>query len=118
MCIRDSVNSDTPDRAAPELYDGVICGTLLVRGASFQRVGAFAEDLLIVEFMDWYARAIEHGLLFRMFPDVVMKRRIHRRNITRAGAVARAAYLKILRRTVHRRRAQSAVPGECASSNG
>ena len=111
------VSSDTPDRAATELYDGVICGTMLVRGASLQRVGAFAEDLHIVEFMDWYARAIERGLLFRMLPDVVMRRRIHARNITRAGASARAAYLNILRRTVHRRRAQGAAVGPCVPPN-
>jgi glycosyltransferase involved in cell wall biosynthesis len=114
--IFHGVGGDTPCCAAPELYDGVICDAMLIRRASFLRVGEFVEDGRIGEFVDWYARATECGLRFRILPDVVMKRRIHARNMTGAGADARAAYLDILRRTVHRRRAQ-ATAGEPPPAN-
>ncbi len=88
----------------PPIYDGIIAGAMLISHAAFRRVGSFATEWRIGEFADWYARAQECGLRQHMLAQVVMRRRLHATNITRADADARAAYLDVLRAALHRRK--------------
>jgi hypothetical protein len=97
----------------PRVYDGIVAGTMLITQAAFQRVGAFAIDRRIGEFVDWYARALECGVRAHTLSRVVMKRRLHAGNITHAAAESRAAYLDVLRTTLRRRQVFSA--GEAAT---
>ena len=62
------------------------------------------------EFMDWYARAQDHQLTFRMLGDVFLFRRIHAANLTRRAPSARQDYARILKQSLDRRRA-SRAPG-------
>lgn len=88
---------------ATQVYDGIIAGTMLIIHTAFQRVGAFATEWRIGEFADWYARALECGVRAHTIPQVLMKRRLHAKNITRAAADSRTAYLQVLRNTLRRR---------------
>ena len=54
-------------------------GTMLIRRAAFDRVGAFG-DWRLGEFVDWYARAVDAGLETLMLPDVLLLRRVHDAN--------------------------------------
>ena len=78
-------------------------GTMLITHAAFQRVGEFAIEWRIGEFADWYARALECGVRTHTIPQVLMKRRLHTNNITRAAVDSRTAYLQVLRNTLRRR---------------
>jgi hypothetical protein len=82
--------------------------TLLIRRVDFERVGPFAEDLRVAEWVDWYARATETGLRGAMLPAVLLRRRLHATNTGITERAARPDYVKALKNALDRRR--SAAP--------
>ena len=80
-------------------------GTLLMRTATFRRVGPFATTWRIGEFIDWYARAMDLGLSQVMLPDVVLERRVHDGNLGRRARASRQDYARVIAAAVARRRA-------------
>jgi len=90
----------------PAPIPGYHPGTMLIYRASFLRVGYFDTRWQAGEFMDWYAKAVSQELKFELLPEVLMRRRLHASN-QGAGrqTVYKADYLRILRESVHRRRA-------------
>ena len=95
------MNAKIPERAIPGIY----AGALLLRRADFYRVGEFA-GWNQVEFIDWYARAVELGLRSVVLPQVVVRRRIHRANQTIAYPERKAEYARVLKAALDRRRAK------------
>jgi glycosyltransferase involved in cell wall biosynthesis len=84
---------------------GPFRSAMLVRRAALERVGWFDERLNAAEFIDWYARALEHRLTVRTLDSVLVKRRIHGENHgIRQGATQRANCLEILKASLDRRR--------------
>jgi glycosyltransferase involved in cell wall biosynthesis len=82
-----------------------IAGTMMVRRAAYLRVGGFAEGVVLGEFLDWYARALDRRLAFRMIGEVFLFRRIHAANLSRRVPSARQDYARILKQSLDRRRA-------------
>jgi glycosyltransferase involved in cell wall biosynthesis len=80
---------------------------LLAKREAFERIGLFATDCGVGEFIDWYARAIDAGLEGIVLPDSLLERRIHDSNqgVTKRDSYT-AEYLKILKKTLDRRRAK------------
>jgi glycosyltransferase involved in cell wall biosynthesis len=95
---------------APQIYEGVIVGAMLVKRESFDRVGGFPEATRIGEFIDWYARAQECGLRSVSLPDIVMRRRLHSHNLTKEQDT-RTAYFDVLREALRRRQGKTAEAG-------
>jgi len=77
---------------------------LLVRARSFHRTGPFATDLVVGEWVDWYARAQEHGLRHAVVPQLVVRRRLHGANQGIAERAHRGQYLHVLKAALDRRR--------------
>jgi glycosyltransferase involved in cell wall biosynthesis len=82
--------------------DGYVPGTMLIRRSGFNRVGPFRTDLAVGEFIDWYSRAVAIGLNGVLLDEVVLKRRIHKANLTRRTTDARTHYLKVIRQKLKR----------------
>jgi glycosyltransferase involved in cell wall biosynthesis len=82
---------------------GHCLGTLLVRGASFHRVGPFSTQWRVGEFLDWYARAIDAGLAHATLPDVVLNRRLHLDNLGIRERHARQDYARVVAGVLARR---------------
>ena len=61
---------------------GFVFQTLLVRAVTFARVGALDEALRIGEDTDWIARAGAMGLRRRVMDEVLVRRRMHERNLS------------------------------------
>lgn len=88
-----------------------MAGTLLIRRAAFERVGAFDTTLRVGEFMDWIARAQTLGIrLDASLETVVLRRRIHGANTVLTTESLRADYLRLLRASLARRRATESGP--------
>ena len=85
--------------------NGYLVGTILIRRATFERVGYFSTTLRIGEFMGWYAQAKEMGLKSGLVPEIVMHRRIHANNLMRREDNIGRDYARILKTTLDRRRA-------------
>ncbi len=89
----------------PPVQAGYHAGALLIRRAAFQRVGGFDETLQSGEFIDWWVRAVEGGLAYRVLPEVVMHRRWHDHNHTLRRPDTLNDYTRIARSALARRRA-------------
>lgn len=72
-------------------------GTLLIRRAAFQRIGAFDERWRHGEFIAWWGRAGQAGLTHVVLPELVLRRRLHMDNLTRREQDGRQAYPTLLR---------------------
>ena len=98
---------DGDPRPEGEALPGLSKGTMLIRRESLERVGTFDTSWRVGDFVDWYARAADAGLVSEMLPDVVMLRRIHGANSTLRGRAALVDYARIARAALDRRRAAS-----------
>jgi glycosyltransferase involved in cell wall biosynthesis len=99
-------NPDIQRLLAPEgAMAGYYASSLLIRRPAFDGVGAFATDLSVGEFIDWYARAMEAGLAMQLLPDVLVWRRIHGANSTLRHRHQHHQYARILKASLDRRRA-------------
>ena len=92
-------------RFSQEVLPGFHPDTMLIAAASIRRVGPFNPAVAMGEFLDWFARAQEAGLVFSLLPDVMAFRRIHASNmsITRQKDAA-PEYAKLLKAALDRRR--------------
>lgn len=95
------VRGDEPDT---DPLPGYSCGTMLVKRAAFERVGDFATQWRVGEFIDWYARAMEAGLQAEMMPHSVLRRRIHTGNTGIREQKARQVYAQVVSSVIQRRR--------------
>jgi len=87
-----------------ELLKGYSQATMLIRRESFLRVGMFSEENKIGEFVDWLLRAKEQGLRTKLMPDLFLWRRIHTSNVGIRNRSDVGDYVKILKRSIDRRR--------------
>ena len=82
-------------------------GSMLIRAASFRKVGPFETSLHYGEFLDWYMRAEERRTREAMLPDVVTLRRIHGANLGYTERHRRVELARVLKRGLDRRRRSS-----------
>jgi len=84
---------------------GPVAGTMLIRRESLERVGLFATDRRLGEFIDWWARARDAGLRYEILPQVALRRRVHGANMTITQSANHSDYLHVLKAALDRRRA-------------
>ena len=109
--VQQFVSPELPAEAAARLtcpaepQRGIGRTAMTIRRAAFDRVGCFDESLYAADFIDWYPRAREAGLLDATVEQVVTMRRLH---TTNNGVRLRAAQsrdnLTAIKRMLDRRR--------------
>ncbi len=90
-----------------ELFEGYVQGTMLIKRESFLRIGTFSEENTIGEFVDWFLRARESDLRMKLLPNLFLWRRIHHSNIGVRRRSEIGDYVRILKRSIDRRRANA-----------
>jgi glycosyltransferase involved in cell wall biosynthesis len=100
------------DRAQSEAIAAPMLGTMLIKRASFERVGGFDDEENALEGFDWYLRASEKSLRSRILPDVLYQRRIHSANRSVAHRDLNG-YLRAIKSSLDRRRAAGNSPLKC-----
>jgi glycosyltransferase involved in cell wall biosynthesis len=83
---------------------GYVTQTLMARRAVFETVGCFNASLRHGDDTDWFLRASDQGTPAELLPEVLVYRRLHDANLSRAAAASRAEYLHIVKMTLDRRR--------------
>jgi len=81
-----------------------LTGALLVRRDAFERVGPFAEELLVGFAIDWFDRARVAGLRLAIPEQTVLYRRIRSGSLSHRSPQKNRAYLEMARRALLRRR--------------
>lgn len=90
--------------ASPDPKPGHVVAGVLLRAELFQQLGRFDQQLQVAEFMDWYLRAKEAGILIRETSSVVLERRIHGENFSIRNAHLREKeFTSVLRSHIKRR---------------
>jgi glycosyltransferase involved in cell wall biosynthesis len=95
---------DTPTVAIDKHPLGILPGTMLIKKASFLKVGLFDPAWEIGEFIDWYAKAKELKLSKMVLPKTVLRRRIHTSNLGIRAKDSRSDYIQILKASLDRKR--------------
>jgi glycosyltransferase involved in cell wall biosynthesis len=81
------------------------CPTLLARRCQFDKFGLFDETVKHAAATHWVVRAIRHGAVTEMLPDVLMFRRLHHTNYSRTSALtSRDEYLRFVKMLADQRR--------------
>jgi glycosyltransferase involved in cell wall biosynthesis len=94
------------DHRAATALPGYISGTLLARRRAFDVVGPFNTDVRFADSMEWFLRARERGMVSELLPDVLLRHRMHGRNLSQAEAAgSRDEFLRVLKRSLDRQRA-------------
>lgn len=90
----------------PELkkMPGYVAGTMLLKKETFEKVGAFSETLELGEYIDWFSRAKDLGVTFKVLDDVLLKRRIHNSNMGIYKKQHMKDYTSLLRAALARKR--------------
>lgn len=114
LCLGHAVNfwsADVPaDRRStdPRLlapWPARSCIVLMARRSIFERIGGFDPALAFGEDLEWFGRAGESGCVVETLPEVLARRRLHDRNVSRLHpAESRAAVLRSARAEIARRR--------------
>lgn len=86
---------------------GISGCALLIRTKAFHAVGAFDTRLRTGEFIEWYARAKDAGIVTVTVPEVLFRRRLHRNNHGRVERDARADYARAMKIIMDKRRSQA-----------
>jgi glycosyltransferase involved in cell wall biosynthesis len=102
-----------PQGFRPGLLEGEhiahIMETLLARRSVFEQVGFFDETLGTAEDVDWFARAMSCGMAPEAVPQVVVRKRVHDRNIS-LGTDNDHNLLRAVRMALQRKRQGGAEP--------
>ena len=81
-------------------------GTLIARRAVLDTVGLFDETLRLGEDIDWLARAKEAGVRIGHAEHLALRYRVHRASMSSDTRATQDAMLKVLRKSVQRRRSR------------
>jgi glycosyltransferase involved in cell wall biosynthesis len=94
------------DHRVAAALPGYITGTLLARRRVFDVVGPFDADVRFADSMEWFLRARERGVISELLPDVLLRHRMHGRNLSQAEANgSRDEFLRVLKLSLDRKRA-------------
>lgn len=85
-------------------------GAALIRRSIFEKVDAFDETVSHAEDWDWFMRVRERGLTVVVHPEVMLLYRRHGDNMSNNQPEARTALVRLIRRSVERRRSQGGDP--------
>ncbi len=91
-------------RTLPEHASGLLPSAMLARRGAFDRVGLFDTSLRLGDFIDWYARAIDLGLVSDCLQALGVRRRIHDNNMGIRDRDRRVDYTRAVRTALRRRR--------------
>ena len=83
---------------------GYVTSTFLARKVLFESVGVFNTNLKHGDAQEWIIRAAEKGAVMELLGDVLVYRRLHHSNFSRAVGEALDDHLRIIKGSLDRRR--------------
>jgi len=90
-----------------EPMPGYASPAMLARRTTFARVGPYDPDLTTAVCRDWFIRAREQHVVFEVLPQVLVRRRLHRTNMSRLPGKM-DDYARLVKRHLDRQRGRTA----------
>ena len=90
-----------------EPLPGFVFPTVLCRKEIFERVGPIESGVRGSEDVDWFLRAIDLGVPHVLLQDLLVRRRLHLGNFTRADLASRDVLIRSVKASLDRRRRKS-----------
>jgi glycosyltransferase involved in cell wall biosynthesis len=87
-----------------EAQIGRVMETLVAHKRLFSQIGTFNTGYSIASDVDWYARANDQQIPMALIPEVLVHKRVHDHNTSADAQTNNQQLLKILRRSVQRKR--------------
>ncbi len=106
--MQDFYSPDLSESEKEQIYcpmnpmSGYCPGAMLIRRNSFNKVGLFSTNYSAGEFLEWFIRARELQLKYKIDSRLALKRRVHSTNKTRIER-HHSDYLKIIRQSLKRK---------------
>jgi glycosyltransferase involved in cell wall biosynthesis len=94
-------------RRFAEPIPGIHLVCLVAKRAVFAKVGPFDPGLRVGSDTDWFVRARDGGLVEECVPEVLVRRRLHAGNLTRADLASRDSLLTTMKASLDRRRGRA-----------
>jgi GT2 family glycosyltransferase len=93
-------------RAKP--LPGYISGTMLTKLDLFKEIGQFDTNYFFADAAEWFLRARKRGTVIELLPEVLVKHRLHPKNLSRREAAAsKAEFLAVTKANLeHTRRSK------------
>ena len=107
--LSKTVNGKTQAEEFAEPAFSVNLGSAIIRKSVFERVGLFDETMRYSEDVDWFMRAREAGAAIVTIDAVTLLYRQHEENMTRGKSMSELNVLKVLKRSLDRRRESSGL---------
>lgn len=79
--------------------------TMLVRAPVFGQIGGFDPRLRSAEDTEWFCRVMAGGIRYTVLPDILIRRRLHDRNLTRTDPPSNGRLVEILKVVLDKKRA-------------
>jgi glycosyltransferase involved in cell wall biosynthesis len=108
--IVDLDSSETHEAPQLSTFPHHLCAAMYRRRV-FERVGTFDVELRYGEDSDWFNRAMEANVSFRLLPRVTLIIRRHARNMTRDKNPVELNRLRVFKKLLDRQRARDVRPG-------
>ena len=102
--VRESSTNGEPPAGFTCL--GTFIGSALYRRSVFDKVGLYDESLRYSEDVDWFMRAKEQDVNWRVIKEVTLHYRRHRGNMTRQKSIKDLGIMAVLKASLDRRRRQ------------
>jgi len=80
--------------------------TMLARATVFGQIGGFDPRLRTAEDTEWFCRVMTGGIPYTVLPDILIRRRLHDRNLTRIDPPSNAKLLGVLKVLLDKKRAE------------
>jgi glycosyltransferase involved in cell wall biosynthesis len=97
------------DQRFAQPLPGYTTQALLARRVIFERIGRFNSSLRACDDTDWFLRAIDQGAVIDILPEVLVRRRLHSKNLSRT-ALAYDTLAHVLKNSLERRRGNRMKP--------
>jgi glycosyltransferase involved in cell wall biosynthesis len=102
---------EQPDWVRSELLENshtaFVPSSMLCRKSVFAKVGLFNPAYKISDDADWFFRANSASIVYRVLPDVLLRKRVHDKNLTQSVSVTQTELLKAVRESLRSLRPRS-----------
>lgn len=88
---------DKKIKPSRKIMPGLCASTLLIKKNVFREIGYFKTEYFLGEFIEWFMRAQQHGLRFKVLDNIMTRRRIHGHNTSLIHKNQKKDYLAIIK---------------------